>query len=124
MRNTILLADDTEIIRELQRTILGRFSEYEIEEFSNGNSLRNRLEGKIEDVSLVVTDNDMPGSKGSEIIAEYAGKSKFPFVLIYGGDEEIGEQAVRDGAFGYLRKPFEMRQYAELIRKALELSRD
>ena len=123
MNKKILLADDTEILRDFQRTILKKFPGYEIEEFEDGSSLKSRLEGKVEDVSLVVTDNEMPGVNGSEIISEYAKKSKFPFVLVYGGGEEIGEQAIKNGAFRYLMKPFEMGQYVELIREALKLSK-
>lgn len=119
MNKRILLADDTESIIEIQKDLLRRFSGYEIEAFSDGASLKGRLERDVGDVVLVVTDNEMPGANGSKIIAEYARKYKFPFVLVYGGVEEIGEQAVENGAFGYLTKPFGFLEYTELIGKAL-----
>ena len=58
-------------------------------------------------VSLVIIDNQIPCCEGSRIINSYARREGFvgvPFVLLYGGSEEIGEQAVKDGAFGYVLK--------------------
>lgn len=121
MNKRILLADDDESVRSMQKILLARSlgQEYKIEEFKDGGSLKNRLERDVGDVVLVVTDNEMPGANGSEIIAEYARKYKFPFVLVYGGVKSIGEQAVEDGAFRYLIKPFDNKSYLEMVQMAL-----
>ena len=121
-KNLIIIADDTEPLRRLQKRILQKFSEFKIEEFDSGTSLRNRLEDNVDSIALVITDNDMPGMKGSEIIREYSKRQGFeeiPFILHYAGDEQIGKQAVIDGAFDYLMKPGNVSDYTRLIERAL-----
>ena len=125
MMRKILLSDDNELIRELYKHLFeDKFTGYEVEIFPDGNSLVSRLEKNVNDVFLVFTDNSMPpGPKGSEIIKKY-GKypkfSKIPFVLCYAGDKEIGEEAVQNGAFGFIEKPFDIEQFISIIQKALD----
>src|SRR3972149_4062804 len=123
-RNTILLADDDAAIRSIQKRILnGEFKEMIVDEFSNGTSLDERIRGKIDNVTLIITDNEMPGISGSEIIRRYAQKFNIPFILHYGGEERKGEQAVTDGAFGFLTKPTDLPSYIDLVGRALAKSR-
>lgn len=103
-QKSILLAEDDECIRHLFYEFMKiSFPEYEIETFEDGTSLQGRLEKNIENVKVVITDNQMPGITGSEIIKDYA--KKVPMVLVYGGKEYIGEEAIKNGAVGYLLKP-------------------
>ena len=121
-RNRILLAEDNHDVRYVEALTLERsFPDYITEQFKDGGSLVKRLEMDVSDVALIVTDNQMPVMEGNEIIRNYAPKLKgVPFVLVYGGEEEIGERAVREGAFGYMLKPkFDL----ELLKKALEFSK-
>ena len=120
----ILLADDESINRDIFEAIIKcNFSDYEVQAFPDGASLVRRLEEDASDVRLVVTDNSMPKITGSEIIEKYARAPKFkkiPFMLCYGGDEEIGKKAVEDGAFGVITKPFGMKEYVSSLNKALD----
>jgi len=126
MKNKILVADDDGAMRRLNlRCLKMGFPRYETEEFEDGKSLVSKLEGDVSGVALVLTDNEMPGINGSEIIKNYASREGFkqiPFILVYGGDETIGKQVVRDGAFGYLIKPYDFKNYNELIAEALNFS--
>ena len=75
-----MLADDDAAIRSIQKRILnGEFKEMIVDEFSNGTSLDERIRGKIDNVTLIITDNEMPGISGSEIIRRYAQKFNIPF---------------------------------------------
>ncbi len=107
-RNIILYAEDNDGTRELLSEILEEeFINYKIESKSSGTQLEKRLEKNVSDVALVITDNFMPGIDGSCIIEKYSRKKEFeeiPFILLYGGAEEIGKKAVENGAFGYLLK--------------------
>ena len=99
------------------------FPEYKPEFFVDGSLLQNRLEGLVSnqgDVKLVITDNSIPGITGSELIAKYAKKFSFPFILHYAGLEDIGTEAVKNGAAGYMIKPATYLQFKYWIEKALE----
>ncbi|MCK4647383.1 response regulator, partial [Candidatus Pacearchaeota archaeon] len=119
------LADDESSNRNLFEAILkSSFLNYEVQAFAEGASLVRRLEEDVSDIRLVVTDNFMPRVTGSEIIEKYARASKFkeiPFILCYGGDEEIGKKAVEDGAFGFIVKPMNLEEYVGVLRDALDL---
>ena len=102
MKHKILHADDQENLRRVFKMLLKYdFPEFEIESFENGSSLEERLNGDLEGVKLVVTDNDMhPGISGSKVIMDYAQRPGFthlPFILFYGGDASVGELAKQHG---------------------------
>jgi DNA-binding NtrC family response regulator len=116
----ILIADDVDSVRKITLLMLKHhFKDYEIETFEDGSSLNGRLEKDVSDVSLIVTDNSMPGMKGSEIISKYAGKLNIPFILAYADDESIGEKAVEDGAYAFIIKPFNMSDLISLAERAM-----
>lgn len=122
MRKIILLADDDDNVRKSISMFLEmRFPNYDIETFEDGASLNERLKQRdLENVCMVITDNQMPGIEGSEIIRTYA--SRFPeisFILHYGGDEEIGEEAVRNSACAYVLKPIALKKFYPIICDAL-----
>lgn len=117
----IFHADDKETQRDLVYRILRRdFPAYDLESFDDGVFLAERMEKGLSDVALIITDNQMPFLTGSQIIRDYALRIEIPMILAYGGDKEIGEQAVRNGAFGYILKPFSVKNFSDLTRRALE----
>ncbi len=121
----ILLADDEEIIINLYKTLVNdKFPSCEIETFPNGNSLVGRLEKDVSNVILILIDNSMPpGPAGNEIIQKYARDSKFnriPFILSYGGDICIGDEAIKNGAFGFIQKPVNFSQFMDILQKAVD----
>ena len=127
-KGNILVADDVDDVRDLVVESLNLlFPGYEIEQFSNGNLIKRRLEQELETpggVKLLVTDNDMKiGPTGSELIANYAKRVNFPIILNYGGIEEIGKEAIRNGAYGYLLKPFIITSFGEIVGGALGKSK-
>lgn len=108
MVKTIVCADDDESWRVIVKRSLGRnFPDHSIEVFEDGDSLNKRLTRDLGEVCLVVTDDQMPGVEGSEIIREHARRLDglgIPMILYYAGDQEIGEEAVKNGAYGYASK--------------------
>ena len=122
MEKIILFEDDDKNVRETMLMFLDmRFPSYGVESFKEGTSLEERLkQGSLENVCMVITDNQMPGIEGSEIIRIYASKfPEIPFILYYGGDEEIGEEAVRNRACAYVLKPIALKKFYPIIRDAL-----
>jgi len=124
-RKKILYAEDSEELRDCIKTSLEEeFPDFHIETHKDGNSLKNRLEQDVSDVSLIITDNRMPGCSGYRIIKDYARREnlkEIPFILFYGDDSELGKHAVEDGAFGYVLKGEKgvLKKLVETIEKAL-----
>jgi DNA-binding NtrC family response regulator len=122
-RNKIIIADDESSIRKIVGIMIGQsIPGFEIEFFEDGTSLENKLNDGIANVRLVITDNHMPGVSGSELIRRYAPQlkeRKIPMILYYGGEETIGREAVRNGAFAYLLKPCDLSTFTRKITEAL-----
>ena len=120
MPRIILFADDDESIRKSHKFFFEmNFPEYDVEFFRDGTSLNKRLNQDLTGVCAVVTDNRMPGIEGSGIIKDYARRLRhIPFILSYGGDKEIGEEAVRAGAYAYVLKTDNPRLY-EVLKRVL-----
>jgi len=106
MRNRILYAEDNESLRNSMGRALGLLEGCEIEIFEDGNSLDGRLKSDVSDVRFVVTDNDMPGKEGSEIITECAPRDAYSgiqFILYSATTPEIVDKVERAGAV-YINK--------------------
>ena len=125
-RRTILYAEDDAMVRGTYERFFRRFfPDNPLETFNDGNSLERRLSGNLDGVSLVFTDNQMPGKTGGEIIREYARRKEFegvPFILFYAGEPIIGKVAVENGAFAYLDKGSSLDELKGVIKQALDLS--
>jgi len=122
MTKIILIADDDKTVRKMMSMVLDEgFPNYGIESFEDGTSLNERLkQGSLENVCMVITDNQMPGIDGLEIIREHTPRlPKIPFILHYGGDEEIGKEAVRSGAYASVLKPINLKKFYLIIHDAL-----
>ena len=114
-KGMIFYAEDDSLLREaVSGSLRRRFSDFDVETFEDGTYLDGRLKsGDLEGVRVVITDNEMPGVYGNDLIREHASKVNVPFVLFYGGNPEIGERAVEEGgADSYFLKPL---QGAELF---------
>jgi len=116
---TLLVADDDPAVREsLERTL--KREGYRVVVASDGQAGLEQL--KAGGVDLVLADLKMPGLSGLELLK--ATKSVAPDVdvimLTAFGTVEEAVQAMKDGAYDFLTKPFQRAQLIRLIRKALE----
>ncbi|OGJ12735.1 hypothetical protein A3K62_00590 [Candidatus Pacearchaeota archaeon RBG_16_35_8] len=124
-RDRIIVAEDDDAMLDLSLEILKqRFGQFKFESFSDGTSLEKRLNEGVGNVRLVITDNEMPGSSGSQLIRKYAAQPEFSgikFILCYGGDNKIGERALEEGAYAFIKKPYSVDVYVNVLEKALDL---
>ena len=116
---TLLVADDDPAVREsLERTL--KREGYRVVVASDGQAGLEQL--KAGGVDLVLADLKMPGLSGLELLK--ATKTVAPDVdvimLTAFGTVEEAVQAMKDGAYDFLTKPFQRAQLIRLIRKALE----
>jgi len=81
--------------------------------------------GKLEDADTVVTDLQMPGMTGLELISTIAMRDpSLPVILLTAhGSERVAVAAVKAGAYDYLTKPFDIDEVAIVIERALETRR-
>ena len=116
---TLLVADDDPGLREsLERTLTREG--YRVVLASDGRAALERVQAG--GVDLIVTDLRMPGLTGLELLR--AAKAIMPDVdvilLTAFGTVEEAVQAMKDGAYDFLTKPFRREQLIKLIDKALE----
>lgn len=74
---------------------------------------------------IVVTDIRLPGRDGMALLADLKARdAALPVVLITGhGDVALAVQAMKQGAYDFLEKPFAPEQLVEVARRALEQRR-
>ena len=77
---------------------------------------------QLDDASVVVTDLQMPGMTGLELIAAITARDPtLPVILLTAhGSEMVAVAAVKAGAYDYLTKPFDIDEVAVVIERALE----
>ena len=113
----ILIIDDDPQIREVCREGL-RAKGYKVDTAATGTAAHTALAGCA--YPLVLCDVLLPDTNGLELL-EYI-KSRFPdtFVIITTGHAsvDLAKEAIRQGAFDLLSKPFTMADLIETVRRA------
>jgi DNA-binding NtrC family response regulator len=119
----ILIAEDSEITRrELQKLIQASLN-VQVDIASNGTEA---LEALLEhNYSIVVTDLNMPGVSGMELIEELHKRGLSVTVIVTTGHGSIDTavQAMQFGAFDFLTKPIDVQHLLLIIQRALEQRR-
>ncbi|MCZ7643889.1 MAG: sigma-54 dependent transcriptional regulator [Planctomycetota bacterium] len=118
-RSDILVVDDDREILNLQELAL-KMSGLEAEPFSDPNQAWKHL--REHGARLVVTDWEMPGMTGMDLLFKTRGLAVPPYVIILTGHATVNRvvQAMQVGAFCVLEKPFDPNVYLEIVQKALE----
>ncbi len=115
----MLIVDDEEIIREgLKRTLAGE--RYAVGTCANGYAAVEMLNDRQFD--LIVTDLKMPGMNGIEVLkAVNTLQPDVPVIMITGyATVETAVEAMKQGAFDYITKPFDPDEFLEKVERALE----
>jgi DNA-binding NtrC family response regulator len=115
----ILVADDDDAVRDVITALLSREG-YSVASFSDGLEAISRL--SVEDVHLVVTDLMMPRANGLEVL-KYAVRSNpdiAVIILTAYGTLDTTLEAIKEGAFNYLTKPFKTLEIVILAARAYQ----
>src|SRR6185503_6861078 len=113
---TILIVDDDAVVRGI---LLDLFSEkYECNTASTADEAIEFLE--IETYDAVVTDINMPGLDGIDLLKRIQLKDlSTPVILISGkGHEQDSESLMKLGAFAYVQKPFNLDDIERVVEEA------
>jgi DNA-binding NtrC family response regulator len=118
--HSILLVEDEPKMRDVLSSALEGFGYHAIPA-SNGEAALALLER--EDVDLVLTDLRMPVLGGLDLLAAVKRRNpNLPVVLMTAyGSVKDAVQAIKDGAFDFIVKPFEIDELAAVLGNALRL---
>jgi len=114
---TVLVADDDPMVRELAVTTLRRAG-FEVVEAACGDAAARALREHPGRLSLVVLDLVMPGLSGSEVLRELHALSPETPVVISSGFAPSAAQGL-EGVSAFLPKPWTPSQLLETVRAAL-----
>jgi DNA-binding NtrC family response regulator len=119
MKKRILIADDESKIRKVM-TLLLRDEGYEVVAVDNGLSAVHEAEQFSPDVVLL--DYQMPDMTGMEALRQI--KSMYPASVILMitayGSISLAVNAIKDGAYDFIEKPFDNDHLLMAVRSALE----
>ena len=122
MKARILVVDDEKLIHDVLKDIL-EGEGYEVQAVEDAEAAIRLLDEQEFDVALV--DILLPGQSGTELLS-VIGK-RWPgieVVLITGApDVDTAIQAVRGGAFDYLKKPFTAQEIINVVVKAFKIKK-
>lgn len=117
----VLIADDERGARMALEVAL-RLSGYEVVTAENGQAALNARQKNHFD--LLLTDVYMPGIGGLELVDEFRAASPETKIIVMTaqGSLEIAMQAIAQGAFDFIAKPFDIEEVLKLVRRATEPS--
>jgi two-component system, NtrC family, response regulator AtoC len=121
MSHTVLVVDDEPRMRQVLATALKELG-YEALTAADGAAALEQVEADT--VDLVLSDLRMPGMSGHELLLELRRRAPDVPVVLMTAYSTVKDavQAIKDGAFDYIGKPFEMDELETTIAKALRLS--
>lgn len=116
----ILVADDDDIVRKL----VGHILEHAGQRASLHASGDELIESITDETRACVLDLQMPGRSGLECLKWIKANHPSIEVIILTNINQATEamEAIRNGAFDYLTKPFDAQEFAHTVRKARQLA--
>ena len=116
---SILVAEDDPAIR----TVFTRLLEgagYKVSAFTNGQSALEKVEAGAH-FDVAITDLNMPGVGGEELLKRLKVKSPLTPVIVVTGVRDLAsiEECFRNDAYRYLKKPFTRDELLNLVKQAL-----
>ena len=115
----ILVVDDDAVACEFLQEVL-HISGYEVDYFTSAKeTLRNGIIG----YDLLLSDIRMPEMDGLEFLRQvHKTRPELPVILMTAfGSLETTMDALREGAWDYISKPFSPEQIGEMVRKVLDV---
>ncbi|MBC2655975.1 sigma-54-dependent Fis family transcriptional regulator [Pseudomonas sp. MSSRFD41] len=119
MTHNLLVVDDEPKLCDLLSSALGQNG---IQVFTAGNGLHALKVLEQEDIDLVISDWRMPGMDGPQLLGEI--KQRYPqlpvIVMTAYSTVKNAVQSMRNGAYDYIAKPFDIDELDITVSKALQ----
>ena len=116
---TIFIVDDDEDVRD---SLVELFGSLKLQTKSYKSAINFLDDYSPEESGCLLADVRMPGMSGIELQQKLNEKAiSIPMIIMTGhGDVQMAVQAMKDGAFEFLQKPFRDQDLIDCITKALE----
>ncbi|MFP4039326.1 MAG: response regulator [Desulfosudaceae bacterium] len=116
----ILVVDDEKDIREGCVRVLRRVKDCEVQAASNGKEGLDLIEE--DSFSIVLLDLKMPGIDGMDVLREIQDREEDILVIIITGfaTVETAIEAMKQGAYDFIPKPFDPAQLRIVVERAME----
>jgi DNA-binding NtrC family response regulator len=119
VKPTLLIVDDDSAVRDVFQDTFQ--PEYEVIAAEGAHQALNIIGSSS--VDLVITDVKMPGKSGVELLTEIKKRTDMPVILITGYAEvDTAVEAMKEGAFDFIEKPFDFDDMQNQIERALSVS--
>ena len=121
---TVLLVDDESSILEAASSILKRFG-YAPLTAPCGEDALNIFNNHNNSIQLVILDLNMPGMGGEKCLEQLLEKDKSLKVIIASGYsvQAQAKESITKGAYGFMGKPYRLKELLKIIREALDNNR-
>ncbi|MCJ1886328.1 sigma-54 dependent transcriptional regulator [Pseudomonas sp. LA21] len=122
MSQTILFVDDEAAIREAVQQWL-QLSGFDVRLCSSADECLKSVARELPDV--IISDVRMPGTDGLALLERLQQQDRdLPVIMVTGhGDVPMAVQAMRQGAYDFIEKPFTPERLLDSLRRALEKRR-
>ncbi len=120
MGKKVLIVDDSLLIRKMEKKV---FSSKGVDtvEASDGNQAYDALEKQYQEIGLVITDLNMPGMNGYELLKAIKNEIHFQDIPVVIATTESGKaivnQSLMEGAADFIIKPFKTQDLLKLLQK-------
>jgi DNA-binding NtrC family response regulator len=117
----MMIVDDEETLTySLYQSFILAQQNFEVITAASGEEASEKLRSTRFD--LVITDISMPGMSGIDLLVYI--KANFPdtevIIMTAYGSEEKREEAMKNGARYYIEKPFEIKEFKQLVMDLLQ----
>ena len=115
----VLYIEDDELVRRASVQSL-QLAGFEVVGHASVESAAKLINAEFSGV--IVSDIRLPGASGLDLLAQSRERApEVPIILVTGhGDITMAVQAMRDGAYDFIEKPFPSERLIETVRRALE----
>jgi two-component system, NtrC family, C4-dicarboxylate transport response regulator DctD len=115
----VIFIEDDELVRRASVQSL-QLAGFDVSGHGSVESAARAIDASFPGV--IVSDIRLPGASGLDLLAQCRERApEVPVILVTGhGDISMAVQAMRDGAYDFIEKPFASERLIEAVRRALE----
>ncbi len=115
----VFIVDDDPLVLNALSMVLSREG-YRVTGFAEGDSFLSSAKARVP--ACIILDVNMPGQSGLDILKRLnAQQYPAPIFIISGaGDIPMAVEAIKNGAFDFIEKPFDARTVVTRVREAVE----
>jgi len=117
----VLIIDDDKVMRQSLVHLLSRTG-WQVSELSSAEKAEQKIADAMPDV--ILSDVRMPRRSGLDLLQNLQGQNAPPMVMISAhGDIPMAVEAIQDGAYSFLEKPFDPRRLLVILEHAAKQHR-